>query len=220
MADTQEVRREDLTPVFSRVSWGALFAGLFVTLTVFFLLAHLGAAIGLSVADTARGETMTVGAGIWAIFSALAAFFCGGCVTSRLTAGESRGEAMIYGVILWGLTFATLLWLTGNVVRTGFTAMIGSANVAANASTAAAPANLDAAAARAGLTPDQVRRLRAELPTAEQARSASAEAAWWSLGGVIASLLAAVGGAVASSGPQPVLGGFIFRRRVTVATRA
>lgn len=214
MADTTEVRREDLTPVYSRVSWGALFAGLFVTLTVFFLLSALGAAIGLSVADNARADTIATGAGVWAVVSALAAFFCGGCVTSRLTAGESRTEAMVYGAILWGLTFAALLMMTGSVVRTGFTTVVGSANVAANATNP--PANWEQAARRAGMTETQVQQMRAELPTAEQARSTSAEAAWWSLLGIALSLAAAIGGSVAGAGPRPAVGGILFRR-TTVA---
>jgi hypothetical protein len=214
MADTHEPRHEDLAPVYSRVSWGALFAGLFVTLTVFFLLSHLGGAIGLSVADDARGESIATGAGVWAVVSALAAFFCGGCVCSRLTAGESRTEAAVYGTILWGLTFAALIWLTGSVVRTGFTTVVGSANVAANATNP--PANWEQAARRAGMTEAQVQQMRAELPTAEQARRVSAEAAWWSLLGVALSLGAAIGGAVAGAGSRPVVGGVLFRR-TTVA---
>lgn len=215
MADTQEPRYEDLAPVYSRVSWGALFAGLFVTLTIFFLLSHLGAAIGLSAADTARGETIATGAGIWAIVSALVAFFCGGCVTSRLTAGESRTEAAVYGTILWGLTFAALVWMTGSVVRTGFTTVVGTANVAANA--AAPPANWEQAARQAGLTDAQLQQMRAELPTAEQAQGASAEAAWWSLLGVALSLAAAIGGAVVGAGPTPIAGAVMFRRTTVVA---
>ncbi|MBX9582611.1 MAG: hypothetical protein K2X87_20075 [Gemmataceae bacterium] len=214
MNTPNEVRREDLMPVHSRVIWGAVFAGLFVTLTVFLVLGHLGAAVGLSSADQLSGEAIATGAGIWALAAALVAFFCGGCVASRLTAGESRGEAAVYGTILWGLTFFLLLWMTGSVLRTGFTGVIGTANVAATAT--AAPADWEQAAQRAGLTPDQANRLRAELPSEVRVRAVSAEAAWWSLAGVVVSLAAAVGGAVAGAGPNPSFGGFLFRR-TTVA---
>lgn len=213
-SDVREVGREDLTPVYSRVSWGALFAGLFVALTVSVVLSALGAAVGLSAADGAAGDTLAVGAGVWAIATALIAFFTGGCVVSRCTAGESRTEAAIYGVILWGVTMALLLWLSGAVIRTGFTAVVGTANVAANATQP--PANWEQAAQRAGLNQDQVNRLRAELPTTARAQGASAEAAWWSLAGIVVSLLAAVGGAVSGAGPTPALGGFLFRRRTAV----
>lgn len=208
--DMRELRRENLLPVHSRVSWGAIFAGLFVALTVILVLGALGTAVGLSAADRVRGEAITTGAGVWALATALVAFFVGGCVASRCTAGESRAEAAIYGTILWGLTFVLLLGLSGAVVRTGVAAVVGSANVAANATQP--PASWEAAAQRAGLTPEQVNKLRTELPTAEQARAGSAEAAWWSLAGVAGTLLAAVAGAMSGAGANPVFGGFLFRR--------
>lgn len=213
------VRGEDLLPVFSRVSWGALFAGLFVALTVFLVLSALGAAIGLTVADTTRGETIATGAAIWAIVTALVAFFTGGCVVSRCTAGESRTEAAIYGTILWGLTMTLLLWMGGAAMRTGFSAVVGTANVAANATNP--PANWEAAAQRAGLTEAQINQMRADMPTQAQVQDASASAAWWSLLGIVLSLLASVGGAVFSAGRGiPAFGGIGFRQTSIQVERA
>ncbi len=216
--DIREVHHEDMAPVYSRVSWGALFAGLFVALTVFLVLSALGAAIGLSATDSVRGETIATGAGIWALATALVAFFCGGCVTSRCTAGESKMEAAIYGTILWGLTMAVVLWLSGSVVRTGFSAVVGTANVAANATQPQPPANWEEAARRAGLNQDQVNRMRAELPTQAQVQSSSAAVAWWSLAGVVVSLLASIGGALTGAGPNPAFGRFLFRRTTVQIT--
>lgn len=215
MADVQELRRKDLVPVFSRVSWGALFAGLFVTLSVFFLLSALGAAIGLSIADTTRGENIATGAAIWAVAAALIAYFCGGCVTSMLTAGESRAEAAVYGTILWGLTFATLMMMTGSVIRTGFTTVVGTANVAANATNP--PQNWEQAARQAGLTDAQVQQMRAQMPTTQQVQDTSASAAWWSLLGLCLSLAASIGGAIAGAGSRSFMEGGVFHRRTTVA---
>lgn len=212
--EMRTIRQQDMAPVYSRVSWGALFAGLFVALTVFLVLGALGTAIGLSAADDVRGETIATGSGIWALVTALVAFFCGGCVTSRCTAGESKTEAAIYGAILWGLTMAAVLWLSGSVVRTGFSSVVGTANAAANV--APPPANWEEAALRAGLNPDQVTRLRAELPTQAQVQSTSAGAAWWALAGVLVSLLASIGGALTGAGPNPAFGGFLFRRTVAI----
>src|SRR5689334_1973304 len=110
MATTEAVHTRDAIPVFSRISWGALLAGLFVTLAVFVLLSTLGVAIGISSADAAGRETIAVGAGVWAVVTALVAFACGGCVVSRFTAGESKMEAVVYGVVLWGAAFAMILW--------------------------------------------------------------------------------------------------------------
>jgi hypothetical protein len=211
MATTEAVQTRDAIPVFTRISWGALLAGLFVTLAVFVLLSTLGVAVGVSSADAASWDAIATGAGIWAVATALVAFACGGCVVSRFTAGESKAEAMVYGVVLWGVAFATILWATGSVLRTGGTLAVGSANVAASG-VESMPGGWEQAAHRAGLNDAQVARMRAEMPTAARARDASAQAAWWSFAGVALSLAAAIGGAVMGAGPNPAFGGVLFRR--------
>lgn len=210
MTTTEPVHTRDAIPVFSRVSWGALLAGLFVTLAVFVLLSTLGVAIGLSSADAAGRDTVAIGAGVWAVATALVAFACGGCVVSRFTAGESRTEAVMYGVVMWGASFAMILWATGSVLRTGATMAVGSANVAANA--APQTGNWEQAARRANLTDAQMNQIRAEMPTAARVQDVSAEAAWWSFAGVALSLAAAIGGAVLGAGPNPAFGGVLVRR--------
>jgi hypothetical protein len=70
MAQDDNVRTRDVLPVYSRVSWGALLAGLFVTLAVFVLLSALGVAIGISSADAASREAVSIGAGVWALVTA------------------------------------------------------------------------------------------------------------------------------------------------------
>lgn len=210
MATTEAVHTRDAVPVFSRISWGALLAGLFVTLAVFVLLSTLGVAIGVSSADAAARDTIAIGAGIWAVATALVAFFCGGCVVSRFTAGESKAEAVVYGVVMWGAAFAMILWATGSVLRTGATVAVGSANVAANAAPQAG--GWEQAARRANLTDAQINQMRAEMPAAARVQDVSAEAAWWSFVGIALSIAAAVGGAVAGAGPNPAFGGVLFRR--------
>lgn len=209
MAHVDTAHTRDVLPVFSRISWGALLAGLFVTLAVFVVLTTLGAAIGISSADQISGDTVATGAGIWAVVTALLAFFCGGCVVSRCTAGETKAEAVVYGTVLWGAAFAMILWATGSVLRTGATVAVGSANVAASAG---GSADWERAARRANLTDAQINQVRAELPAAARVQDVSAAAAWWSFAGVLLSLGAAIGGAVASAGPHPIVGGMIFRR--------
>ncbi|HEY1189246.1 MAG TPA: hypothetical protein VGE74_16460 [Gemmata sp.] len=207
---TQEIRTRDAVPVFSRISWGALLAGLFVTLAVFVLLSALGVAIGLSSADASGREAVTIGGGVWAVATALAAFFCGGCVVSRFTAGESKTEAVVYGTVLWGAAFALILWATGSVLRTGSTLAVGSAQVAVTGPQG--PPSWEQAARRAGATDAQINQMRADLPTAERVQDISAQAAWWSFAGVLLSLLAAIGGSVLGAGPNPAFGGVLFRR--------
>jgi len=213
MTDTRDTRAEDLLPVHSRVSWSALLAGMAVTLAVFMLLTAAGTAVGLSLSDRADRDSLVTGLGIWGMITALLAFFSGGCVTSRCTAGESKTEAMVYGTILWGATMAVLLWTAGGAVRTGLGAALGSANVVASAD--GPRGNWEDTARQIGLTREQINRLRVEAESGADARAMSARAAWWSLAALVASLLASVGGACASAGPAPAFGGFLFRRRTT-----
>lgn len=217
-----DVRAEDLLPVRSRVSWGAIFAGAAVALALYFLLSLLGAAVGLSVSDSIRSENLGTGAAIWAVVSMLISLFLGGVVTSQCTAGENQLEAFLYGVILWGVMFASLVWLMATGVRMGFNAMLGAANVAALSRTDLSTDELERRATRAGLTPEQVARLKAATPAPEDVRALASDpqtqavatrAAWWAFGGTLLSMLAAIGGSLAGSGPSPIL-----RRFVTVSS--
>jgi len=210
MANSEEVRVNDVLPVRSRVSWGALFAGLFVALTVYVLLAVLGAALGLSFADQFRADTLATAAGVWAIATLLIALFSGGCVTAQCTVGETKTEAVMYGVVLWGVMFALILWMSGSAMRAG----IGGALIAANVVTGPEnrPPDWERAARDAGVSREQIDRMRASMPTLEDVRNGSTEAAWWSFAGLLVSLGAAIGGALAGSGPTPFLRSVLFRQ--------
>jgi hypothetical protein len=213
------VHTEDLVPVRSRVSWGAIFAGAMVALAVYFLLSVLGAAVGLSVTGHVNDQTLGTGAAVWAIVAMLVALFLGGWVTSQCAVGENKMEAGIYGVILWGLMFAMILWLAVSGVRMGFAAVIGAANtpIARDAMARISDQDLQAA----GLTPEQIQTFRArsqdvagELRAAAQDPRAT-QAAWWTFGGILLSMIASVGGALAGAGPSVVLSGFSFRSTTT-----
>ncbi len=231
MADTTEVRAEDMFPVRSRVSWAAIFSGAVVALALYVLLSLLGAAIGLSVSDRMRGDQLGTGAAIWAILSTLIALFIGGFVTTQCTAGENRAEAVLYGVILWGVLFAILLWLMATGVRMGFNTMMGMSTTAAasrDTFSAMSPAEWDRLGRQAGLTDEQIRQLRtaAADPQAEVRRVAedprtaavATSTAWWAFVGTLASILAAIGGALVGAGPSPLLRGISVRStRTTVS---
>src|SRR5437588_647167 len=104
---TTEVQVKDLVPVRSRVSWGAILAGVMTAVAVYFLLAFLGVAIGATVIQrTGTTDIGLTGPAIWAIISLMLALFAGGCVTSQCTVGESKTESVIYGVVLWGTMFS------------------------------------------------------------------------------------------------------------------
>src|SRR5919108_422939 len=83
-----EPRAEDVVSVGTRVSWAAIFAGAVLALAIYFLLAILGGAVGVSVSDRVDPSKLRTGALIWAIVTTCAALFVGGVVTSQFTVGE------------------------------------------------------------------------------------------------------------------------------------
>lgn len=237
MNDTHAIAAEEILPVRSRVSWGAIFAGAVIALALYFLLTLLGGAIGLSVDSNVSSDRLGTGAAIWAIATTLLALFIGGFVTSQCTAGENKVEAALYGVIVWGLLFAMLIWLMATGVRAGFNAMVGMASFN-QSMTGTSMDNWESAARRAGVPQEQIEDWRRRAATApenvrqavqdpqnQQAVSESTtRAAWYAFAGTLLSILAAVGGALVGSGPTlqllvPRLSGGTVMRRETAVVR-
>jgi hypothetical protein len=130
-----------------RLSWGAIFAGFFVALTLHFVLALLGAAIGLAAWDPDSpggigGGEVAAGLGIWAALSALVALFIGGATTGRLAGILRRSDGMLHGVVLWAVTTVAILWL----VASGVGMVLGGAFRVAGAATGVATQAVGAAA--------------------------------------------------------------------------
>jgi hypothetical protein len=210
-SDSAVVRAEDVLPVGSRVSWGAIFAGAVVSMAIYLVLTLLGSAIGLTVNRNFSTETLGVAAIIWAVLSTVFALFVGGWVTSQLTVGENQFEGALHGLIMWGAVCAIMLWLVAVGVQSGFNAMIGLAYVGA----ADRNLNWEASARQAGVTQAQIdewKRARdgaaadARRPQDDpEARRRAAEEAgtitWWALVGTLLSMASAVVGAIAGSGP-------------------
>jgi hypothetical protein len=99
-----------------RISWGAIFAGLFVTLAVFATLQLLGAGIGLSTVDlTGRqissGKTLGIGAAIWWLIMGLISLFIGGWVAGRLAAQPNRLDRCLHGFTTWAFFYVVMLWI-------------------------------------------------------------------------------------------------------------
>lgn len=215
MSDSAAVHAEDLLPVRSRVSWGAIFAGAVVALALYFLLTLIGSAIGLSVSGHLRASSVGVGAAVWAVLSTVAALFAGGWVTSQLTVGENKVEAIIHGIILWGVLFSMLLWLMASGVKGGFNAMVGMAQAGGAAAQGTSADDWEAAARRAGISqetintwrgkaadaPENVRRSAEDTQLHQEAAEAVTRVTWWTVLGTVLSMAAAVGGTLAGAGP-------------------
>jgi len=205
MATPDRIRPEDVLPVRSRVSWSAIFAGATVALAIYILLGAFGTALGFSVAHKVTDNELKASAAIWAIVSVLVALFLGGYIATQCTAGENKTEAIVHGLVVWGVLFMGLLWLGSAGMSFGFNGLIGAMNSPAVRSVS------DEDLRALGITQEQVERLRDKLRSyPSEIREAAqspyvTQAAWWLVGGIVLSMLAAVSGALAGAGPTLVL---------------
>jgi len=117
--------RQWSTPL-RRISWGAIIAGVVVTLGVFLMLQMLGAGIGLSTIDPASGETpsaraLGIGAAIWWLIIGLISLFVGGWVAGRLGWLPHKMDRLLHGLTVWATFYAVMFFL----VTTTMSAVLG-----------------------------------------------------------------------------------------------
>lgn len=89
----------------SRISWGALFAGLVSAIVLQILFTTLGMAVGLSTlaADSGIDRGLGIGAGIWWVVTGLISLFGAGWIAGRVAGIPDREDAMIHGFVTWCL---------------------------------------------------------------------------------------------------------------------
>jgi hypothetical protein len=109
-----------------RISWGAIFAGVLVTLAIFLTLQMLGAGIGAVSIDLTGGETTSpralgIGAAIWWLITGLIALFIGGWVAGRLAWLPSAIDRVLHGLTVWSLFYVVMFLLA----TTALSALVG-----------------------------------------------------------------------------------------------
>jgi hypothetical protein len=205
---TAAIQQTELAPVRTRVSWSSVFAGAAVALAVYVLLAMFGTALGFTIADRgASARTLSIYAAIWALISVLVSLFIGGFITAQCSVGQTHTEAAIHGVILWGVVFTALLWLLASGLSLGFASLLG----AAVASDRGLPPVVERTEPGAAPTPAEQLNQRVQ----EEWSTHRSAAAWWSLVGIILSMIASVAGALTGVGRTLVLQRFIVTNRFT-----
>ncbi len=113
-------------PGWRRISWGAIFAGAFVTLAVFLTLQMLGAGIGASAIDltgsrTTSARSLGIGAAIWWFIMGLISLFIGGWVAGRLGWRLNKLDRALHGLTVWSLFYVAMFLL----VTTALSALVG-----------------------------------------------------------------------------------------------
>jgi hypothetical protein len=175
----------DLVGVGSRVSWGAVLAGVVVGLTTYFVFSFLALAVGLSTMDRVSDRTFNITAAAISAVILLVSMFTGGLIASRITAGENYTEGAAYGILVWGTTF--ILLAAGGL-------SFASSGLRALGPRAAVPIDVQR-------VQQQAERYDVLGPNARPSADAE-KLAWWTFAGVAFSLMSAIAGGVAGAGPE------------------
>lgn len=111
---------EHLPAAVRRISWGAVFAGVVITLVVQLLLGILGLGIGANSINPLQEQNpaagLGMGAAIWFLISSVLALFAGGWVAGRLAGMPHRVDSFLHGVLTWGLTTLVTFYLLTTTV--------------------------------------------------------------------------------------------------------
>ena len=109
------------TTMVSRISWGAVLAGVVVALVTQILLNLLGIGIGAATLDPTVGDnpsamSFSIGAGIWFALSTILSALAGGYAAGRLAGIPRESTAGWHGLTAWALTTLVIFYLLGSTV--------------------------------------------------------------------------------------------------------
>ena len=154
-----------------RISWGAIFAGVAIALSLQLLLNLLGLGIGASTIDVRQGDTpgsgLAIGAGVWFAISALLSLLAGGWAAGRLAGVPDRKDGMLHGFTTWSVTAIATIFLLGSAVggilggSASLLAKVGS--LSGQGVSSAAPAATDLVSQATGITPADVKQQAGDL---------------------------------------------------------
>lgn len=124
--------RADNRPLegWSRISWGAIFAGTFGFLAVWATFGALGLGIFASAANPnaaapITGGGMTAGEAVWFIILSIIALYVGGRIAGGMSHAVDRKDGMIHGFVSFGLSIVGALLLVGLAIGTTTTRAVG-----------------------------------------------------------------------------------------------
>jgi len=114
---TEDVR----TIMLSKISWGAVLAGVVLALATQILLNMLGIGIGAATLDPAMGDnpsamSFSIAAGLWFALSTILAALAGGYTAGRLAGVPRESTAGWHGLTAWALTTLVIFYLLGSTV--------------------------------------------------------------------------------------------------------
>ncbi|GLS42581.1 PhnA-like protein [Methylobacterium brachythecii] len=160
MADLSDTHRSPVTPAedlrtiaLHHISWGAIFAGVFIALILQLILNLLGLGLGLTSISATEGtnpsaSTVGIGAGLWWVISGIIAAAAGGYTAGRLSGKPVESTAGYHGLISWAVTTFVVIYLltsalgglVGGAFNTVSSTLGGAANLVGGATQTAAQA--------------------------------------------------------------------------------
>ena len=134
------------TVLINQISWGAVFAGVAISLVTQLLLNMFGVGIGMGTLDPGTGDTpaassLSIGAAVWWGVSGIIAAALGGYAAGRLSGKPDHSTAAWHGLVSWGFATLAVIYLLGSAVSSIVGGTITTAaNVAGNAASGNAQA--------------------------------------------------------------------------------
>ena len=127
--DTNAAHLSPVTPaedartiLINRVSWGAVLAGVVVTLVTQLILNMLGIGVGaatidpINTGDTPSATSFSIGAGLWWTLSGIIASVAGGYAAGRLSGRPKESTAAWHGLTSWALATLIIFYLLTSAV--------------------------------------------------------------------------------------------------------
>lgn len=192
--EAQTGRGVQILNAMSRVSWGAIWAGVFVAMFFQLLLGLLGLAIGLTVVDINQQIPVTglsIGAGIWLLITTLVAVFAGAFTAGRLAGLSAKYDGLLHGVV----TLAFLVILSLFLAVSGITgALTGAFGMTLRATQVPQVQQILPQGTAIQQQAQQAVQQQPAMTTAQrqQAEAIATQTAWWTFAIGLLSLIAAM----------------------------
>jgi hypothetical protein len=109
------------TMMLTRISWGAVFAGVVVALATQLLLNLLGMGIGAATLNPGTGDgpsatSFSIGAGIWFALSSILAALAGGYAAGKLAGVQNESTGSWHGLTTWALATLVVFYLLSSTL--------------------------------------------------------------------------------------------------------
>ncbi|QIE25938.1 hypothetical protein SBC1_47890 (plasmid) [Caballeronia sp. SBC1] len=197
-----------------RISWGAVIAGVILSLIVYLIMSVLGTAIGASLlapmAQPNPGRVFGFGSGVWVIVTTVLAVFVGSYFAGRC----APVLGWLHGLLAWAVMTLLLLYgmtsIIGGAVSVAGNVAATTANVGAAAGNQAAGSLGDSARQQAQAALDGATSAAASadaqqnaMQTAQTAARGIARATWYSFAALVVGAIIAVVSGSAGFRHQP-----------------